>query len=98
MFEWHQRDMRQGRLVDLFPLRPQLVDNVGDFERIPVQDRMGHQAQAARLVQDFLVISRREFALIGLPGAIRGNGRDGTMRRNEDCNLLKTRILLELPP
>ena len=65
MFERQQRDMRQGGLVDLFPLRPQIVDNVGDFERIPVQERIGHQAQAAGLVHDFLVIPRREFALIG---------------------------------
>jgi hypothetical protein len=36
MFAWQQRDMRQSRWVDLFPLRPQRVDNVGDFERIPV--------------------------------------------------------------
>jgi hypothetical protein len=49
----------------VFQLRPQLVDNVGDLERIPVQDRIGHQAQAAGLVHDFPVIPRREFALVG---------------------------------
>jgi hypothetical protein len=65
MFERQQRDMRQSGRIDRFPLRPQLVDNVGDLERIPVQDRIGHQAQAAGLVHDFPVIPCREFALVG---------------------------------
>jgi hypothetical protein len=65
MFERQQRDMRQGGLVDLFLLCPQLLDNVGDFERVPIQDRVGHQAEAASLVHDLLVVSRREFSLVG---------------------------------
>jgi hypothetical protein len=57
--------MCQGVLIDLFLLCPQLLDNVSDFERIPIQDRIGHQAEATGLVHDFLVIPRREFPLIG---------------------------------
>jgi hypothetical protein len=34
---------------------------------VPVQDRIGDQAQAARLVHDFFVISCGEFALIREP-------------------------------
>jgi hypothetical protein len=30
--------MRQGAIVDLFPLLPQLFHNVVDFDGIPIQD------------------------------------------------------------
>ena len=65
MFERQQRDMRQGFRGDLFPLCPQLLDNVGDFQRIPIQDRIGHQAETAGFIHDFLVIPGRKFPLIG---------------------------------
>ena len=36
------------------------------FDRIPIQASIGHQAQAAGFVHAFLVVTRREFALIGM--------------------------------
>ncbi len=56
--------MRQGFLVDHFSLRPQIFHDVVNFDGIPVQDRIGDQAQAARFVHDFLVIASRKFTLI----------------------------------
>jgi hypothetical protein len=46
MPEGQQRDMRQGFLVDVFSLRPQIFHDVVDLDRIPIQDRIGNQAQA----------------------------------------------------
>ena len=57
--------MRQGFLVNVLALCPELVHDLGDLEGIPVQDRIGNETQATGLVHDLLVIPRRKFALVG---------------------------------
>ena len=44
VLEGQQRDMRQGFLVYIFSLRPQIFHDVIDFYGIPVQDCIGNQA------------------------------------------------------
>ena len=61
MFEGQQRDMRLGVILDLCSVLFQIVHDVSNFEGVPIQDRIGDQAQTAGLVHDFFVITRREF-------------------------------------
>src|SRR6202011_1337739 len=44
---------------------PESVDDSGNLERVPYQDGVGYQAQAARLIHDLLVIPGSEFSLVG---------------------------------
>ena len=44
---------------------PESLDDFGDLERVPYQDSVGYQAQAARLVHDLLVIPSAKFTLVG---------------------------------
>ena len=55
----------------LVALGAQLVDDLGNFQRIPVQNGIRHQAQAAGFIHNFLIIPRRKFALIGKENAPR---------------------------
>jgi hypothetical protein len=41
------------------------LDDSGNLERVPYQDGVGDQAQAARFVHDLLVIPGAEFSLVG---------------------------------
>jgi len=41
------------------------LDDSGNLERVPYQDGVGYQAQAARFVHDLLVIPGAEFSLVG---------------------------------
>ena len=43
----------------------QSLDDSGNLERVPYQDGVGYQAQAARFVHDLLVIPSAEFSLVG---------------------------------
>ena len=65
MPEGQQRDMRQGFLVDILSLRPQLFYDAIDFDGIPIQDRVGDQAQTTCFIHDLLVIAGRKFSLVG---------------------------------
>ena len=40
---------------------PERLDDSGNLERVPYQDGVGYQAQAARLVHDLLVVPGAEF-------------------------------------
>ena len=44
---------------------PESLDDSGNLERVPYQDGVGYQAQAARLVHDLLVIQGAEFSVVG---------------------------------
>ena len=44
---------------------PESLDDSGDLGRVPYQDGVGYQAQAARLIHDLLVIPSAEFSLVG---------------------------------
>jgi len=57
--------MRQGFLVDVFSLCPQLFHDLVDLDGIPVQDSIGNQTQTTRFVHDLFVIARRKFTLVG---------------------------------
>ena len=41
------------------------LDDSGNLERVPYQDGVGYQAQAARFVHDLLVIPSAKFTLVG---------------------------------
>jgi hypothetical protein len=41
------------------------LEDSGNLERVPHQDGVGYQSQAARLIHDLLVIPGAEFSLIG---------------------------------
>ena len=41
------------------------LDDSGNLKRVPYQDGVGYQAQAARFVHDLLVIAGAEFSLVG---------------------------------
>ena len=41
------------------------LDDSGNLKRVPYQDGVGYQAQAARLVHDLLVIPSAKFTLVG---------------------------------
>ena len=41
------------------------LDDSGNLKRVPYQDGVGYQAQAARFVHDLLVIPGTEFSLVG---------------------------------
>ena len=60
-----QRNMSQGFILNYLPLCSQTFDDVIDLDSVPVEDGIGNQAQATGLIHDFLVITRRELALIG---------------------------------
>jgi hypothetical protein len=51
--------------ADLLALRFQTVHDRVNFEGIPIQDSIGHKAETACLVHDFLVIARGKFTLVG---------------------------------
>jgi hypothetical protein len=57
--------MREGFVVDRFPLCPEMVHDLRDLEGIPVQDGIGHEAQTTGFVHDLLVIAGRKFPLVG---------------------------------
>jgi hypothetical protein len=44
---------------------PESLDDSGDLERVPYQDGVRYQAQAARLVHELLVIPSAKFTLVG---------------------------------
>ncbi len=44
---------------------PESLDDSGNLERVPYQDGVRYQAQAARLVHDLLVIPSAKFTLVG---------------------------------
>jgi hypothetical protein len=44
---------------------PKRLDDSGNLERVPYQDGVGYQAQAARFVHDLLVIPGAELSLVG---------------------------------
>ena len=57
--------MGQRVIIDLGAVLPQRLHEVRNLPRIPVQNRVGHEAEAAGLVHHFFVIAGRKFALIG---------------------------------
>ena len=57
--------MRQGLVVDNFPLLPKIFHDVIDFDRVPIKYGVGDKAQAACLVHDLFVIAGGEFTLVG---------------------------------
>ena len=57
--------MREDVVVDIFPLSPQILYDVIDLERIPIQDSIGNQTQAAGFIHNLFVITGRELALVG---------------------------------
>jgi hypothetical protein len=46
---------------------PESLDDSGNLERVPYQDGVRYQAQAARLVHDLLVIPSAKFTLVVAP-------------------------------
>ena len=55
--------MREDFVVDIFPLSPQIFYDVIDFDRVPIQDGIGNQAQATGFIHNFFVITGCELAL-----------------------------------
>src|SRR5215813_7603913 len=57
--------MREGFVVDRFPLCPKMGHDLRDLDAIPVQDGIGHEAQTTGFVHKLLVIAGRKFPLVG---------------------------------
>src|SRR5271165_1970119 len=59
------RDPCQVHILHRMPGGPQLIDDVGDVDRVPDQHRVGEKAEAAGLVHHLFVVAGTEAAPIG---------------------------------
>jgi hypothetical protein len=64
VFKRQQRDVGEVLIVDFLPLRSQRLHGIADLYSVPIENSLGDQTQAARLIHDINVVTSSELTLV----------------------------------